>query len=192
MTILRIDSSVNTKTSASRDLTDQIIALLPAGEDVVVRDLAAEALPHITQSWAEARLVPEAERTAQERDLLALSDTLIAELHAADTIVIGVPMYNFSVPASLKAWIDLIARPKETFRYSASGPEGLLSGKRAILAVASGGTPVGSASDFASSYMRQILGFVGITDVHILSAAEVANAPDLLSTQLGGNKPKAA
>ena len=173
MSILRIDSSANTTSSVTRDLADQIIARL-GDSDITIRDLAETTLPQITQAWADARLVPAADRTAEEKDLLALSDALIAELRAADTIVIGVPIYNFGVPAALKAWVDLIARPGETFSYSAEGPKGLLSGKRAILAVASGGTPVGSGMDFATGYMRHVLGFVGITEVDVVAADAMA------------------
>lgn len=173
MTILRIDSSANTTSSVTRDLTDRIIARL-GDADVVRRDLADTPLPQITQAWAEARVVPQEARTEEQNGILALSDHLIAELRKADTVVIGVPVYNFGVPAALKAWIDLIARPGETFRYSAAGPEGLLKGKRAILAVASGGTPVGSAADFATGYMRHVLAFVGITEVEIVAADAMA------------------
>ena len=97
------------------------------------------------------------------------NDSLVAELQAADTIVIGVAMYNFSIPASLKAWIDQIARAGVTFAYSETGPKGLLEGKKAIITIASGGTEIGSGMDFASDYLRFVLGFVGITDVTILN-----------------------
>ena len=125
MTILRIDSSATLSSSITRELTDKVIARLNAAQ-VVTRDLAATPLPQITEDWAKARLVPEADRSEAERETLALSDRLIEELHAAQTIVIGLPVYNFGVPASLKAWIDLIARPGETFRYTENGPVGLL------------------------------------------------------------------
>jgi FMN-dependent NADH-azoreductase len=97
---------------------------------------------------------------------------LIAELEAADTIVIGVPLYNFGIPAALKAWIDLIARARRTFRYTEAGPEGLLKDKKAYLVVASGGVPVGSDYDFATGYLRHVLGFVGITDVTVIDAGQ--------------------
>ena len=177
MSILRIDSSATTEGSVSRTLTDRVLANLPAAP-IVTRDLAATPLPQIDESWVNARLVPAQDRTAEEREILALSDELIAELHQADTIVIGVPMYNFSLPASLKAWIDLIARPGETFRYSEAGPEGLLKGKQAIIVATSGGVPVGSPADFATGYLTHVLGFVGITDVAIVAADRMAVTPD--------------
>lgn len=183
MTILRIDSSANTETSITRDLTDGIIDRI-GDSDVITRDLAADPLPQITSAWANARLVPKPDRNDEENAQLALSDGLIAELNAADTIVIGLPIYNFSVPASLKAWIDLVARPGETFRYSETGPEGLLKGKRVILALASGGTPAGSDVDFATGYVRHFLSFIGITNVSIVAA-------DALAKDAEGTKARA-
>lgn len=177
MTILRIDSSANLTSSVTRDLTDKIIATL-GDTNVATRDLATSPLPQITQTWTEARAVAAADRSPAQREALEQSDTLIQELKDADTLVIGVPVYNFSVPASLKAWIDLIARAGETFRYTENGPVGLLEGKRAILAVASGGTAVGSDIDYATGYMRHIMGFIGITDVTIIAADALAIDPD--------------
>jgi len=170
MTILHIDSSARTEGSVTRDLSAQIVAKL--GGDVIRRDLK-NALPQIDEAWVGANFTPEADRDAVQRDTLALSDTLVGELQDADTIVIGLPVYNFGVPASVKAWIDLVARAGLTFKYTAEGPVGLLHGKRAILAVATGGTPVGSEIDFATGYMRHVLGFIGIHDVEIIAADRV-------------------
>ena len=177
MTLLRIDSSAATQGSVSRALTDRIIAAL-APDTVITRDLAKTPPPLITEDWINARALPEAERTPAQKAELEISDTLVAELAAADTIVIGLPIYNFAAPAALKAWVDLIARVGVTFRYTPNGPEGLLKGKRAILAMASGGTAAGSDIDFASGYMRHVLGFVGITDVTLISADALAKDPD--------------
>jgi FMN-dependent NADH-azoreductase len=173
MSILRINSSANTETSVTRGLTDRIIATLD-DDNVTVRDLAIEALPQITHTWAVARTVSEDDRTDDQKAALQLSDTLIAEIMAADTLIIGAPVYNFSVPASLKAWIDLIARVGVTFRYAENGPVGLVEGKRVIVALASGGTPMGSDIDFASGYLRHVLGFMGMTDVTFVSADALA------------------
>ena len=171
--ILRIDASASTDTSVTRTLTDQIIARLGQAR-VATRDLATDPLPQVDAAWVAARVLPEDARSDTDRATLALSDQLIAEIRAADTLVIGVPMYNFSIPAALKAWIDLIARVGVTFRYTEAGPEGLLTGKRAILACASGGVPVGSGADFATGYMAHVLAFVGITDIHIVAADRMA------------------
>ncbi len=174
-TLLRIDSSVRTADSVSRALTDQIINDLEPSQ-VITRDLAADPLPQITGDWAAARLVPEEERTEVQRALLALSDSLIEELQTADTIVIGAPIYNFGPPASLKAWIDLVARPKVTFAYTADGPIGLLKNKTAYLAMVSGGVPIGSPADFATHYLKHMLGFLGVSDVTVMEKEKDAAA----------------
>ncbi|EDM70567.1 (Acyl-carrier protein) phosphodiesterase [Roseobacter sp. AzwK-3b] len=171
--ILRIDASARAQGSVTRDLTGRITALWPAAH-VLHRDLAANPLPHLTEDWVSANFTPHANRTAAQEKALALSDSLIDELRAADTLVIGLPVYNFGVPSALKAWIDHVARAGVTFRYTETGPEGLLTGKRAILAMASGGTQAGAEIDYASTYMRHILGFVGITDVTVVAADQLA------------------
>ncbi|MEO0358708.1 MAG: NAD(P)H-dependent oxidoreductase [Pseudomonadota bacterium] len=168
--ILRVDSSAATATSASRKMTDSIIQTL-APSQTTVRDLN-DPLPQITGEWAAARLVPAADRTPAETEILSLSDTLVAELMAADTLVIGMPMYNFGIPASLKLWIDLIARPKLTFEYTPGGPNGLVTGKRAIVAAASGGVPLGAPVDFATPHLKQVLTFIGITDITVIDAKD--------------------
>ena len=167
-TVLHIDASARTQGSTSRDLTAKIVARLNA--DTVIRRDLTSALPHLTEDWINANFTPADDRDAVQRDLLSLSDQLVDEAIAADTLVIGVPIYNFAVPASLKAWIDLMARVGRTFTYTETGPEGLLKGKRAIIAVASGGTQVGSDIDFATGYLRHMLGFIGITDVQFVAA----------------------
>ena len=157
--------------STTRGLTDRIIEKLASQGDVEVatRDLA-EGLPFIDERWIEANFTDPDARNDAMKTRLAGSDALVAELQAADVVVIGVPVYNFGIPAALKAWIDLIARARLTFRYTENGPVGMLEGKRAILAVSSGGTEVDSATDFATPYMRHILGFVGIHDVEVIAA----------------------
>jgi FMN-dependent NADH-azoreductase len=171
--ILRIDASARTQGSVTRDLTGRITALWQ-GAQVRHRDLAADPLPHLTEDWVSANFTPEANRTAAQTRALALSDSLIDELRAADTLVIGLPVYNFGLPSALKAWIDHVARAGVTFRYTENGPEGLLTGKRAILAMASGGTQAGTGIDYASTYMRHILGFIGISDVTVVAADQLA------------------
>ena len=136
---------------------------------MVVRDLAA-GLPFVTEAWVGANFTDEADRSEDQKAALSLSDILVNELFAADTLVIGVPIYNFGVPAALKAWIDMIARARKTFHYTANGPEGLLTGKQAFIVIVSGGTQMGSEIDFATGYLRHILGFIGITDVTFIAA----------------------
>jgi FMN-dependent NADH-azoreductase len=167
--ILRIDASARRSGSVSRDLADRIIERIGPDATVTTRDLA-QGIPLIDEAWVGANFTPEADRTDAQRDILALSDTLVAELKAADTIVIGLPIYNFGVPAALKAWVDQVARAGVTFKYSEYGPKGLLEGKSAIVAVASGGTEAGSDIDFATGYIRHVLRFIGITDVDFVTA----------------------
>ncbi|MDH3266802.1 MAG: NAD(P)H-dependent oxidoreductase, partial [Gammaproteobacteria bacterium] len=112
-------------------------------------------------------------RDAAQREALAFSDRLVAELQHADAIVIGAPIYNFNIPAALKAWIDMIARARVTFRYTDNGPKGLLEGKKAYIVVASGGVKIGSKADFATPYLRHALAFVGITDVEFIGAEQL-------------------
>ena len=169
--ILRIDASARTTGSISRDLTDRIVDRFAAEGDtnVITRDLA-NPLPLLSESWIGANFTPASDRTREQTETLALSDTLIDEIKASDVLVIGLPIYNFGVPAALKAWVDLVARAGVTFKYSETGPKGLLTGKRAIVAVASGGTEMGSDIDFASGYIRHVLGFIGISDVVFVAA----------------------
>ena len=168
MNILQINTSLNGDNSASTHLAGHISTAL--GSAITVRDLAGEPLPHLDgETFAAFGTAPE-ERTPTQAALAARSDALIEELRAADTVVITAPMYNFGIPSTLKAWIDLISRAGETFRYTEDGPIGLLTNKRAIVAVASGGTEAGSEIDFATGYLKHVLGFVGITDILFVNA----------------------
>ena len=172
MRILRINSSVKTETSESIRLTDRIIDGLQANGrslEVTVRDLN-EYLPQLDNVWIEANNTPADEYTDEQRKTLALSDKLVAEIEMADTLIIGVALYNFSISASLKLWIDLVCRARKTFAYVDGSPKGLMLGKKAIVCFASGGTSFGSDIDFASGYLRHILGFIGITDLTFISA----------------------
>ena len=168
MNILRIDASARKTGSASRALTDALIERL-APDDIVTRDLT-EALPFVSENWVSANFTDEAERTGDQKAVLAMSDMLVEELFAADILVIGTPIYNFAIPAALKAWIDMVARARKTFHYTANGPVGLLTGKKAFVLVASGGTEIGSEIDFATGYLRHVLAFMGITDVSFIAA----------------------
>jgi len=172
MRILRIDSSAKTETSESRRLVDRIIDGLRANgksTEVTVRDLN-ERLPQVDNAWIEANNTPADDLTNDQIKTLALSDKLVAEIEVADTLIIGVAFYNFSISASLKLWIDLVCRARKTFAYLDGSPKGLLTGKKAIICFASGGTQFGSDIDFASGYLRHILSFIGITDVTFISA----------------------
>jgi FMN-dependent NADH-azoreductase len=170
--VLRIDASGRKTGSSTRTLLDELVQKYKARHeyvDLVRRDLA-ETIPHVDHDWIEANFTPDENRTTAQRSVLGFSDELVAELKTADTIVIGMPIYNFGVPAALKAWVDMIARARLTFRYTEAGPKGLLDGKKAVLVVASGGVAVDSDFDFATPYMRRALGFVGITDITVICA----------------------
>ncbi|MEM9240686.1 MAG: NAD(P)H-dependent oxidoreductase [Pseudomonadota bacterium] len=168
-TVLHIDSSPRFNDSVSRDLTADIVSR-HAGAKVIRRDLSKTPVPQTTDAWIGASFTPAEDRTADQKHTLTLSDELVDELIAADTVVIGMPMYNFSVPSALKAWIDQVARPGRTFNYTENGPVGLLEGKRVIVAMATGGVPQGSDMDFATNYLTFFLGFLGITDVQFVAA----------------------
>lgn len=169
--ILRVDGSARVEGSISRDLTDKIVARMGA-ETVTTRDLA-QGVPLIDEAWIGANFTPADDRSPEQLEKLATSEAMVAEVKAADTIVIGVPIYNFSVPAAVKAWIDQIARAGLTFKYTETGPKGLLEGKRAIVVIASGGVKSGSEVDYATNYMRHVLGFIGITDIEIVAADQM-------------------
>ena len=170
-TLLHIDASARSENSYSRSLSGRIIDRLTP-DRVIRRDLS-EALPHVTERWVDANFTKPSDRNAEQAEVLGLSDTLVAEIQEAGTIVIGLPIYNFSLPASLKAWIDLVCRAGVTFEYTANGPRGLLEDKRVILAVASGGTQIGSDVDFATAYLRHVMGFIGIKDVELIAADQL-------------------
>ncbi len=180
LNILKISSSSRSGGSVSRQLTDRVAQRFLAensGATVVARDVVSGLLP-ISEDWIGASFTPAEQRSEAQQDLLKVSDELVSELRAADILLIGLPIYNFGVPAALKAWIDLVCRAGETFRYTEAGPEGLLKGKRAIVSVASGGVPVGSPMDHATNYLTQVLGFIGITDVTYVSATGLASDPE--------------
>jgi FMN-dependent NADH-azoreductase len=184
-TILRIDSSMRHTGSVTRALTDKLVARLRAASPtarIIHRDLA-NGVALVDEAWIGANFTDPAERDSAQREALARSDELVAEIKAADTLVIGLPIYNFGVPAALKAWIDMVARARETFRYAETGPEGLMTGKRALIVVASGGVPVGSTVDLATPYLRHALAFMGITDVEFIAADQLmADAEAVISS----------
>lgn len=167
--ILQIHSSGRRADSSTRRLSEQFVSKLRnEGARVVVRDLA-DGMPFVDERWIGANFTPSENRTAEQSATLSYSDSLVQELKDADLIVIGAPIYNFSVPAALKAWIDQIMRARVTFQYGANGPEGLLKGRRAVIVTASGGTTSGSQADFATSYLKFVLGFMGVEVVGVIA-----------------------
>ena len=167
--ILHITSSIRGDDSVSTSLGNRLVEKL-AGKNVVTRDLAKNDLPFIDAERHAANLAPYADRSEAQHGLAKIADELIDELEAADTIVFSVPVYNFTIPATLKAWADLVARAGRTFRYTQNGPEGLLTGKTVYITAATGGTAIGSDIDFMSPWLKFFLGFLGMTDVRIVAA----------------------
>jgi FMN-dependent NADH-azoreductase len=179
--LLAFDSSPMGEHSISRKLTAKFTETwLSAHSDgtVVKRDLSTIAIPPVSSLWVVAAHTPEEARTKEQHQALAVSDDLIADLQNADEYVFGVAMHNFSIPSTLKLWIDQIARTGKTFSYTADGPVGLLAGKKATLLIATGGVyEQGSAmasANFVEPYLRTVFGFLGITDLTIITAAGTA------------------
>ncbi len=170
--ILRLDASANPKSSGSRKLGDYLlrqIAFTDQRIEIKERDLNRDA-QFIDANWIEANFSAADDRSEAHNQRLAQSDKLIAELEWADHIVLTTPMYNFAIPATLKAWIDQVCRAGVTFRYGADGPVGLLTGKRVDIVITTGGAPLGSPVDFVSSYLRQVFTFIGINEIEITGA----------------------
>lgn len=189
MNILQINSSARGANSNSTRIANDIVERLRAsnpGTSLVVRDLARNPHPVLDEAALNALFTPTEQRTAEQAARVALDDALIAEIRAADAVVLGVPMYNFGVPAQLKNWLDGIARAGETFRYTENGPEGLLTGKRVYVAFARGGKYRGTATDTQVPYLTTILGFLGMTDVHFVFAEGFAMGPDAEREALAG------
>lgn len=174
--ILRIDSSASND-SITRRLGDEVVRRLQqqfADTDVVVRDLN-QGIDFINPAWVDANLTLHSERNMDEKAVLADSDKLVEEMESADVIVITAPIYNFSIPAVLKAYIDMICRAGLSFSYTEKGPVGLLNDMPVYIVMASGGVPFGSPFDFASGYLRHVLGFIGIEDIRPVFAEATNN-----------------
>jgi FMN-dependent NADH-azoreductase len=179
--LLHINSSPLYGRSVSRQLTDAFVTQWKSSHPngtVVDRDLNATPIPPVTAEWVGAAYTPEEARTSPQKEVLALSDTLVAELEQADEYVFGVPMHNFGVPSVLKLWIDQIARVGKTFSYADGTPKGLLAGKKATFLIATGGiydaqTQMASFN-FVEPYLRSVFGFLGVTDATFLTTGGTA------------------
>lgn len=180
-TILQLNASMFGDAGQSSHLADAFVARLAARETdsrVIRRDFASEPVPHLTADRFNAILAAPDQRDERQVAEAAASDAYLGELLAADVVVIGLPMYNFNIPSTLKAWFDHVARAGTTFRYTPKGPEGLLKNKRAIVIVTSGGKYSGTGFDLQSPYVRQFLGFIGIEDVKFVYAEGLAMGED--------------
>jgi FMN-dependent NADH-azoreductase len=171
--VLIIESSARQQDSFSRQLTRQFISQWQAAhpaDQVTVRDLALAPVPHLDASLLGGWMKPEGQRNADEQISLQRSNELTDELLAADVLVLAAPMYNFAIPSTLKAWLDHVLRAGVTFKYTETGPQGLLVGKKAYVLTARGGLYAGSTSDHQEPYLRQVMAFIGIHDVTFIHA----------------------
>jgi FMN-dependent NADH-azoreductase len=180
-TILQLNSSILGGNGESSRLADELVAQLDA-DRLILRDLAKDPVPHLDAERFGAFITPKEKRTAAQNAAVAYSDRLIDEIRRADTIVLALPMYNFGVPSTLKAYIDHIARAGVTFKYTEKGPVGLLGGRKVYVVATRGGLYEGTALDTQTAYIRDFLAFLGITDVEFVYAEGLAM----------GDAPKAA
>tara|TARA_B100000900_G_scaffold380775_1_gene366730 strand:- start:2257 stop:2844 length:588 start_codon:yes stop_codon:yes gene_type:complete len=175
MIIYQIDSSARKKGSTSRALAKKLLNKIKKTDDqIIYRDLDDEMLfvAGLTESGMS---IPENERTEQHKKMFELSDKLVKELKESDVIIISTPIYNFGPPATLKAWSDLAARVKSTFKYSPEGKQiGLLEDKKVYLVITSGGTKIGSKEDYLTPWLKHVLNFFGIKDIHTISADQMS------------------
>jgi FMN-dependent NADH-azoreductase len=181
MNILQINSSARREASHSTRLANRIVARLVAADPeakLTLRDLNDRPHPELDEAALQALFSPATQRTPEQAARVALDDALIGEIQAADVVVLGVPMYNFGVPAQLKNWIDAISRAGVTFRYTAQGPEGLLKGKKVYVALARGGKYRGTAADTQVPYLKTVFTFLGLTDVQFVYAEGLAMGPE--------------
>jgi FMN-dependent NADH-azoreductase len=193
--VLVIESSARQQGSVSRQLTEQFIANWQAAhpaDQITVRDLAVDQVPHLDANLLGGWMTPAGQQSDAEQAALALSNRLTDELLAADVLVLAAPMYNFAIPSTLKSWLDHVLRAGVTFKYTETGPQGLLSGKRAFVLTARGGIYAGSAQDHQEPYLRQALAFVGIHDVSFIHAEGLNLGGEFLEKGLNQAKAQLA
>jgi FMN-dependent NADH-azoreductase len=188
MNILQLNSSSQAGSNSTRLASDLVQGLLAAhpGAVLSVRDLARDPHPMLDEAALVALHTPAAERTPAQAARVALDDALISQLQAADVVVLGVPMYNFGIPVQLKAWFDAVARAGVTFRYTEQGPEGLLTGKTAYAVLTRGGIYRDQPGDLVAHYLKNTLGFLGITDFRPVYAEGLAYGPEAAARSLAG------
>jgi FMN-dependent NADH-azoreductase len=193
--VLVIESSARQQGSVSRQLTAQFIANWSAAnpaDQIKVRDLAVDQVPHLDANLLGGWMTPAGQQSEAEQAALALSNLLTDELLAADVLVLAAPMYNFAIPSTLKAWLDHVLRAGVTFKYTETGPQGLLSGKRAFVLTARGGIYAGGTQDHQEPYLRQALAFVGIHDVSFIHAEGLNLGGDFMEKGLNQAKAQLA
>ncbi|MBA1196930.1 FMN-dependent NADH-azoreductase [Pseudomonas plecoglossicida] len=190
--VLIIESSARQQDSVSRQLTRDFIQQWQAahpGDQINLRDVAANPLPHLNADLLGGWMKPAEQRSMPEQEAFERSNQLTDELLAADVLVMAAPMYNFTIPSTLKAWLDHVLRAGITFKYTPTGPQGLLQGKRAIVLTARGGIHAGAGSDHQEPYLRQAMAFIGIHDVEFIHAEGLNMSGDF--HEKGVNQAKA-
>jgi len=196
MKLLHIDSSILGDNSASRQLSKAVVEAIQAvtpGAELITRDLATDALSHFSAATLVAAGTPAELRDAAQKHEADLNASTLAEFIAADTVVIGAPMYNFSIPTQLKAWIDRICVAGQTFRYTEAGPEGLCGGKKVIIVSTAGGIHSGQPSGVAhDDYLKLLFGFIGVTDVEFIRAEGLAYGDEVRGNAMAGAKAQIA
>ena len=193
--LLQIKTSLFANQGQSSQLSDAFVAAWQASRpaaQITVRDFASAPIPHLDGAGFQAFLSQPGERSAEQQATVALSDALIGELQAADVLVIGLQMYNLGVPSTLKSWFDHIARAGITFRYTANGPQGLLTGKKAYVFATRGGRYAGTAFDTQTDYVRNFLGFIGITEVEFVYAEGLNMGDDSRNSSLAAAQSEVA
>jgi len=186
-TLLQLNTSVFSEAGQSTQLARDFVhnwQQQHANSNVIVRDLAADPVPHLNGERFKAFLTPADERTAAQRQIAAYSDGLINELKQADVLVIGLPLYNYGIPSSLQAYFDHIARAGITFKYTANGPVGLLENKRAVIFATRGGKYIGSNNESVTTQVRNFLKLLGITDVEFVYAEGLARSDGTREVEL--------
>ena len=191
--VLVLNSSLNGEQGNSSKLSQQFVEQLANNQQISVttRDLSDNAIAHLTQTEMAAWMTDANERSDEQKALAAISDDLIAELNDNDLIVIGMPMYNFGIPSTFKAWIDRIARAGITFKYTEQGPVGLITDKKVVVLAARGGMYQGTEMDTQTKYLKDVLGFVGMTDVNFIYAEGLAMPGAEQSLEAAQNEIKA-
>lgn len=174
MKILHLDSSARKNESISRKLAKDLVNKIKKNDDEVIYRDISENIPFVSGIKGAGFIIPEEERTEKDKELFKFSDQLVDEFLESNTIVISTPIYNFGPPAAAKAWFDMIARAGRTFKYETTGPVGLVDGnKKVYLVVTSGGVPVGSPVDFCTTWFKQALNFLGISDIEVIDASQL-------------------
>ena len=177
-TVLHISSSARGAESATRSLGNELAAGLAGDDGTIIERHLTDGVPLLTDEIGNHLASPAG--TTDSQGVLTISEQLIAELKAADVVVIGCPMYNFGPPAALKAWADLVARAGHTFEYGESGPSGIVGDRPTYIVAASGGAPVGSPVDYATTWLATFLGFLGITSVETVAASGIMSDPEAI------------